>query len=98
MLTHGPLGVHDFPGKGHDLARALASRIIIWHGLWALTVRAQAKLQTLNCGRQYWSVKLPAGEVLCMHGVQPWSSTDYDSPLHGCLTLPYAPHAERTSA
>ena len=53
----------DFPCRGHDLARALGSRIMIWPGLcWALTVREQAKLQKLDCGRRYRSVRLPAGE------------------------------------
>ena len=29
-----------------------------------------------------------------MHNIQPWSPTDYDSPLHGCLTRPYGQQAD----
>ena len=32
--------------------------------------------------------------LLSMHNVQPWSSTGYDSPLHGRLTLPDAWQAD----
>ena len=32
--------------------------------------------------------------LLCMHNVQPWPPPDYDSHLHGCLTLPYGQQAD----
>ena len=29
-----------------------------------------------------------------MHNIQPWPPPDYDSHLHGCLTLPYGQQAD----
>ena len=45
--------------------------------------------------KKAWTEEQYQDEVmLCMHNIQPWPPPDYDSHLHGCLTLPYGQQAD----